>query len=183
MHNLGLLAEYPLPLYHHFPAFCHLTSAMNTTFDDFTLHAPPSTSRILTNRDTVLELNRLKGIMNAKKTEWDTRATNLRSRFIPKSFNPEHQLATAMSNIYKFLGELATPHDSDSDYVQKYDKFTKAQNALTSADDRDQLGIDKRNVVFTVFAHIATRAGNSIVDFGPCRTISMAYFEVSYRGP
>jgi len=128
--------------------------------------------------------------MNAKKTGWGTRATNLRSRFVPKLFSPDHQLATAMSNIYKILGELVTPHDSDSDYVQKYDKFTKAQNALTSAkalslssEDRKQLDIDKRNVVFTVFAHIATRAGNPIVDFGPCRRISMAYFEVSSPRP
>jgi hypothetical protein len=38
------------------------------------MQAPPSTSRFLTDVDTIPELNRLKGVMNAKYADWDTEA-------------------------------------------------------------------------------------------------------------
>jgi hypothetical protein len=123
--------------------------------------------------------------MNAKRASWDTKATSSRSRF----FSPEHELATAMSKFYKSLGELAVPYGSSSEYGQKYHNLTKAQKALTSAQagsrltledkDRTQPDIDKSDVIFTLFARIATCLGTLpfIVDFGPCRKASKAYFE------
>jgi hypothetical protein len=83
-----------------------------------------------------------------------------------------------MSKFYKSLGEMAVAYEPPPVYDQKYQEVTTAQDALTSASQlslevRNQLDIDKSNVVFTVFAYIATREGDSmIVNFGPCRTAS-----------
>jgi hypothetical protein len=128
------------------------------------MQAPQSNSPVFTNEDTIGELQRLKGVMNAKYADWDTKATNPGSRFL----NPEHRLATAMSKFYKSLGEMAVPYRSPSVYDQKYHEVTKAHDALTSASQlslevRNQLDIDKSNVTFTVFAYIATREGDSMI--------------------
>jgi hypothetical protein len=117
--------------------------------------------------------------MNAKYADWDTKAAESGSRF----FNPEHRLATRVSKFYKSLAELAVAYGSPSVYDDKYHEVTKAQDALTyasplSLEVRNQLDIDKSNVVFTVFAYIATREGDSmVVNFGPCRTASKVYFD------
>jgi hypothetical protein len=115
--------------------------------------------------------------------DWDIKATDSVLRFL----SPEHKLATAMSKFYKSLGELAVPYGSSSEYGQKYHNLTKAQKALTSAqaesqltrEDQIQLDMDQSDVMFTVFARIATCLGTLpfIVDFGPCREASKAYFE------
>jgi hypothetical protein len=149
----------------------------------FTHEAPQSNSVIVTRLKAVSDLNRLKDVMHAEHIEWDTKVTNSGSRF----FDPKRKLATAMSEVYKALEELASAEETPWDYDQKYRDLTKAQSALTSAkansqlgpEDENQLAIDEGNVVFTVFAHIATRSGylNSMVDFGPCRTKSKAYFK------
>jgi hypothetical protein len=143
------------------------------------MQAPQSNSPVLTNEDTIGELQRLKRVMYAKYAEWDTKATKSGSRFL----NSEHKLATAMSKFYKSLGEMAVAYGPPSAYDQKYYEVTKAQDALTAASQlslevRNQLDIDKSNVVFTVFAYIATREGDSmIVNFRPCRTASKVYFD------
>lgn len=139
------------------------------------MQAPPSTSRVLTDVDTTPELNRLKDVMNAKYAAWATKATDSVLRFL----SPKHKLATAMSEFYKSLGELAVPYGSSSEYGQKYHNLTKAQKALNSAQaesrltlaDKIQPDIDKSDVIFTLFARIATCSGTLpfIVDFGPCR--------------
>jgi hypothetical protein len=94
-----------------------------------------------------------------------------------------------MSKFYKSLGELAMPYGSSSEYGQKYHNLTKAQKALTSAQaqsrltledkDKTQPDIDSSDVIFTVFARIATCSGTLpfIVNFGPCREASKAYLE------
>lgn len=155
----------------------------DTTTIDFELQAPQSNSAILIQPGTNFRLIGLEYVMKDRQTEWETKATKLGLRL----FNPEHKLVTAMSSIYKALEELASARERPLDYDQKYYDLTKAQSALTSAkansqlspEDENQLAIDEGNVVFTVFAHIATRSGylNSMVDFGPCRTKSKAYFE------
>jgi hypothetical protein len=144
------------------------------------MQAPQSNSPILTEENTILELNRLKGVMKAKYADWDIKAAESGSRF----FNPEHRLATRVSKFYKSLAALAVAYGSPSVYDDKYHEVTKAQDALTYAsllshEVRNQLDIDKSNVVFTVFARIATCSGtlSFIVDFGPCREASKAYFE------
>jgi hypothetical protein len=50
--------------------------AIHTTTDKLTMQAPQSNSPVLTNEDTIGELQKLKGVMNAKYAEWDTKATN-----------------------------------------------------------------------------------------------------------
>jgi hypothetical protein len=146
------------------------------------MQAPPSTSSILTYKDTTSELNRLKSVMTAKRADWDTRTTIPGSRF----FSPKHKLATAMSEVYGSLGELASAYGSASVDL-KYHNLTKAEKALTSAkaewqltlEDETQLDNDKSDVKFSVFARIATREEDSkIVDFGPCRKASEAYFGI-----
>jgi hypothetical protein len=140
-HNLGLLTRYALPPHTTFFLLFFTSPAIHTTTDTLTMQTPPSTSRVLTDVDTIPELNRLKGVMNAKYADWDTKATESVLRFL----SPEHKFAAAMSSFYKSLGEFASIDKSLLDYDKKFRNLTKAQSALTSAKARPGISPEVRN--------------------------------------
>lgn len=124
-----------------------------------------------------------------KHAEWANAATN--QCFQLSSSKPEHKSAKAMSRYYQSLANLAVPYEPFLNYDVKYKDLMKAQTALTAAnvksllsiEDLGQLTIDKSDVVFTLFAYMGTHVGMpSMVDFGPCRKASMAFFD-DYLGP